>query len=279
MLARFFIDRPVLAWVISLVIVLLGGIASALLPIAQYPDVTPPAVRVTASSSWRERAGGSRYRRRADRAADRRRRQHVVHVVAKQPTTGRTHSTSRSYAGTDINLAQVLVQNRVAVRGASVLPRRGQSRWRNHPEAVAGHSPDRSTSARNQSGDQQALLRHACTSATTRRSTFRTRWHGSKGSATFSPSVVKITACGIWLDPGKLQITEPNGRRCDSRFARAERPGRGRAARPAAGSARPGLPVHDQYPRSAGRTGAVQQHHRRHRYRWRSHLPTRRCPR
>src|SRR5258708_16333539 len=48
MLARFFIDRPVLAWVISIVIVLMGLTASGLLPIAQYPDVTPPTVRVTA---------------------------------------------------------------------------------------------------------------------------------------------------------------------------------------------------------------------------------------
>ena len=49
MLARFFIDRPVLAWVISIVIVLLGGIAAGLLPIAQYPDITPPTVRVEAT--------------------------------------------------------------------------------------------------------------------------------------------------------------------------------------------------------------------------------------
>ena len=49
MLARFFIDRPVLAWVISLVIVLMGLIASALLPVSQYPAITPPVVRVTAT--------------------------------------------------------------------------------------------------------------------------------------------------------------------------------------------------------------------------------------
>jgi len=47
MLARFFIDRPVLAWVISLVIVMLGAIAAALLPVAEYPEITPPNVRVT----------------------------------------------------------------------------------------------------------------------------------------------------------------------------------------------------------------------------------------
>src|SRR5207245_389449 len=49
MLARFFIDRPVLAWVISIVIILLGAIAAGFLPIAEYPEVTPPTVRVTAN--------------------------------------------------------------------------------------------------------------------------------------------------------------------------------------------------------------------------------------
>ena len=44
MLARFFIDRPILAWVISIVIVLMGLIAVALLPIAQYPPITPTVV-------------------------------------------------------------------------------------------------------------------------------------------------------------------------------------------------------------------------------------------
>jgi AcrB/AcrD/AcrF family len=49
MLARFFIDRPVLAWVISIVIVLLGAISAGFLPVAEYPEITPPTVRVTAS--------------------------------------------------------------------------------------------------------------------------------------------------------------------------------------------------------------------------------------
>src|ERR1700738_5455458 len=49
MLARFFIDRPVLAWVISIVIILLGAIAAGFLPIAEYPEITPPTVRVTAN--------------------------------------------------------------------------------------------------------------------------------------------------------------------------------------------------------------------------------------
>ena len=48
MIARFFIDRPIFATVISVVIVLAGGVAVFTLPVAQYPEVTPPTVLVTA---------------------------------------------------------------------------------------------------------------------------------------------------------------------------------------------------------------------------------------
>src|SRR5215472_1860520 len=49
MIARFFVDRPVFATVISVVIVLAGLVAVFTLPIAQYPEVTPPTVLVTAT--------------------------------------------------------------------------------------------------------------------------------------------------------------------------------------------------------------------------------------
>lgn len=42
MFSRFFIHRPVFAWVISIVIMLTGALAISSLPIAQYPDVAPP---------------------------------------------------------------------------------------------------------------------------------------------------------------------------------------------------------------------------------------------
>jgi multidrug efflux pump subunit AcrB len=48
-MARFFIDRPVFAWVISLLIILSGLISIKGLPIAQYPDIAPPVVNVSAS--------------------------------------------------------------------------------------------------------------------------------------------------------------------------------------------------------------------------------------
>src|SRR6201981_1665991 len=48
-ISRFFIDRPIFATVISVVITLAGGVAVFTLPVAQYPDVAPPTVQVTAS--------------------------------------------------------------------------------------------------------------------------------------------------------------------------------------------------------------------------------------
>ncbi len=48
-MARFFIDRPVFAWVISIIIMLAGGLSILNLPIAQYPQIAPPAVEITAT--------------------------------------------------------------------------------------------------------------------------------------------------------------------------------------------------------------------------------------
>ena len=49
MISHFFIDRPIFASVISIVIVLVGLAAMATLPIAQYPEITPPVVTVNAT--------------------------------------------------------------------------------------------------------------------------------------------------------------------------------------------------------------------------------------
>src|SRR5437588_4539449 len=121
MLARFFIDRPVLAWVISIVIVLLGAIAALLLPIAQYPQITPPTVRVTAIYP------GASAVAVADTIAAPIEQQ--VNGVEGMLYMSSQSSNDGSYAldvtfevGADINLAQVLVQNRVAIAVASLPP-------------------------------------------------------------------------------------------------------------------------------------------------------------
>ncbi len=114
MLARFFIDRPVLAWVISLVIVLLGGIAAALLPIAEYPEISPPTVRVTASYP------GANARVVADTVAAPIEQQvngveHMLYMSSQSGNDGSYTLDVTFVLGTDVNMAQVLVQNRVAI--------------------------------------------------------------------------------------------------------------------------------------------------------------------
>ena len=79
--SHFFIDRPIFASVISIILVLAGVVAMLNLPIAQFPDITPPQISVSATYPGRERRGGRAERRRADRAAGQRRRQHDVHEL------------------------------------------------------------------------------------------------------------------------------------------------------------------------------------------------------
>ena len=114
MLARFFIDRPVLAWVISIVIILLGAIAAAFLPIAEYPEITPPNVRVTANYP------GANAQVVADTVAAPIEQQvngveGMLYMSSNSNNDG-SYSLDVTFAlGTDINIAQVLVQNRVAI--------------------------------------------------------------------------------------------------------------------------------------------------------------------
>ncbi len=114
MLARIFIDRPVLAWVISIIIILLGGISAFLLPIAEYPEITPPNVQVTATYP------GAVAQVVADTVAAPIEQQ-VVGVenmlyMSSQSNNDGSYSLDVTFAlGTDINMAQVLVQNRVAI--------------------------------------------------------------------------------------------------------------------------------------------------------------------
>src|SRR5712692_1478331 len=114
MLARFFIDRPVLAWVISIVIVLIGAIAAGVLPIAQYPEITPPTVQVTAQYP------GASATVVADTVAAPIEQQvngveNRPYMSAQSPTDGPYNLTITFSLATDGNTAQVLAQHRVAL--------------------------------------------------------------------------------------------------------------------------------------------------------------------
>ncbi len=114
MLARFFIDRPVLAWVISIIIILLGVMAAVFLPIAEYPEVTPPTVRVQANYP------GASAQVVADTVAAPIEQQvigveNMLYMASASNNDG-SYTLDVTFAlGTDVNIAQVLVQNRVAI--------------------------------------------------------------------------------------------------------------------------------------------------------------------
>src|SRR3954471_15882333 len=114
MLARFFIDRPVFAWVISIVIVLVGLIAAAGLPIAQYPEITPPTIQVTANYP------GASAQVVADTIAAPIEQQingveNMMYVSSQCNNDGSYQCTVTFKLGVNLDTAQVLVQNRVAL--------------------------------------------------------------------------------------------------------------------------------------------------------------------
>jgi HAE1 family hydrophobic/amphiphilic exporter-1 len=113
MFAKFFIERPVLANVIALVTMLLGGVAMVNLPVAQYPPITPPTIQVTATYP------GANAKTLVETVALPIEQQvnGVENMLYMQSTcTSDGHYTLivTFKVGTDLDFAQVLVQNRVS---------------------------------------------------------------------------------------------------------------------------------------------------------------------
>src|SRR5947209_7555113 len=114
MFARFFIDRPIFAWVLSIVITLIGGVAVLVLPVDQYPPITPPTVQVTTSYP------GASAQVVADTVAAPIEQQvngveRMLYMSSQSTNDGNYVLTVTFEVGTDLNIAQVLVQNRVAL--------------------------------------------------------------------------------------------------------------------------------------------------------------------
>jgi multidrug efflux pump len=120
MFSRFFIDRPILASVPSILITLLGLVAVFMLPVAQYPEITPPTVLVSCNYP------GANAQVVADTVAAPIEQQvngveDMLYMSSQCANDGSYVLTVTFKVGTNLNMAQVLVQNRVAL-ASPVLP-------------------------------------------------------------------------------------------------------------------------------------------------------------
>src|SRR6516164_4818680 len=114
MFSRFFVDRPVFATVLSLVIIIVGLVALVELPIAQYPEIAPPTVSVTASYP------GASAKVVADTVATPIEQEvngveNMIYMASRCTNDGQMVLDVTFKLGTNLDMAQVLVQNRVSI--------------------------------------------------------------------------------------------------------------------------------------------------------------------
>ena len=118
-MSRFFIDRPIFAIVISIVMTIVGAVAVQTLPIAQYPDVAPPVVQVSALYP------GASAKVVADTVSAPIEQEingveNMLYMLSKSTNDGQVYIDVTFKLGTDPDEAQVLVQNRVSIAEAKL---------------------------------------------------------------------------------------------------------------------------------------------------------------
>jgi multidrug efflux pump len=194
-ISRFFIDRPIFAAVLSIVITLAGAISLFTLPLAQFPSITPPTVQVTCTYP------GANAQEVANAVAAPIEQQvngveNMMFMSSQSANDGSYNLTVTFFQGIDLNMAQVLVQNRVNLAIPllpEVIRQTGVTTRKRSPDILCGlalRSPGRRY-------DQLYLSNYALLQI--------------KDELARVPGVGDVFLFGqqdysmrIWLDPGKL---------------------------------------------------------------------------
>ncbi len=195
-ISHFFIDRPIFASVISIVFIILGGVAFARLPVAQYPEIAPPTINVsgqypgasaevvasTVISPIEDQINGV---------------ENMLYVTSNATADGKFSIAVTFDLGTNLDIAQVQVQNRVAI----ATPRLPND-VRNIGVTVAKSSPDLMMIVHLFSPDKSRDPLFISNYATLEIKDAVTRVDGVGSIIVFGSRDYSMR---IWLDPDRLQ--------------------------------------------------------------------------
>src|SRR5690242_4543349 len=195
-ISHFFIDRPIFACVISIVFVILGAVAFARLPIAQYPEIAPPIINVTGQypGASAEVVASTVVAPIEDQING---VENMLYVSSNSTADGRFTISVTFDLGVNLDIAQVQVQNRVAI----AQPRLPVD-VRNIGVTVTKSSPDLMMVVHLYSPDKSRDSLFISNYATLAVTDILTRIDGV-GSITVFGS--RDYAMRIWVDPDRLQ--------------------------------------------------------------------------
>lgn len=111
-MAHFFIDRPIFAWVIAIVIMLAGGLSISQLPLEQYPDIAPPSINISATYTG---ASAKTIEDSVTQVIEQEMKgiDGLVYMSATSSSAGSASISLSFIAGTDADVAQMQVQNKL----------------------------------------------------------------------------------------------------------------------------------------------------------------------
>ncbi|MHA6787914.1 efflux RND transporter permease subunit [Pseudomonas bijieensis] len=124
-MARFFIDRPIFAWIIAIVIMLAGALSISQLPLEQYPDIAPPTVRISATYTG---ASAKTVEDSVTQVIEQQMKglDNLTYMSASSSSDGSASISLTFTAGTNPDVAQMQVQNKLQ-QAESRLPQSVQS--------------------------------------------------------------------------------------------------------------------------------------------------------
>ena len=194
-MARFFIDRPVFAWVIAIIIMLAGGISILNLPISQYPSIAPPTVSIEAqypgASAQTVQDTVTQVIEQNMNGLD-----HLLYMSSTSDSSGQAQITLTFSADADPDIAQVQVQNKLQL-ATPLLPQEVQRQGISVRKRAANFLKVYAFVSEDNSMDNADIADYVVTNL--------------KDPISRLPGVGEVSVFGsqysmrIWLDPHKLQ--------------------------------------------------------------------------